>query len=151
MHKINSLLLSNGYTQIPLLVNGAGHLTCIVKLNGIPALMTVDTGATATCIDRLSSSKFNLDQRESRELASGLGVYGEATEKARIAEFRIGDLVLYNLAVTILDLDHINHAYGEQNIPTIDGVLGADLFIERAAVIDFGGKLLFLKRAPIGR
>lgn len=138
-------LLASGFIGISITLNSAGHLTIPVRINRIAALMTVDTGASSTCIDENRTFPFNLHPHASGDRATGLGVYGEITQAAQIDSLRIGSLELRRQTIVILSLDHINHAYSEQSIPPIDGVIGSDLLNQLHGIIDYSSLTLFLR------
>jgi len=145
-HKHINLLATNGFSRIPLILNSAGHLSIAVRINGVDALMTVDTGASATCLDDSRVFHFGVSPQISEDRATGLGVYGESTQAATVDSIEIGELLLRRKTIVILNLDHINHAYSEQKIPLIDGVIGSDLLKEMYGIIDYPNLLLFLAK-----
>ncbi len=57
----------------------------------------------------------------------------------------IGNLLISEIEVAVLDLSTINIAYRELGHPEVLGVIGSDILMKYKAVIDFGKKVLVLK------
>jgi hypothetical protein len=65
-----------------------------------------------------------------------------ASSTAIIENIRIGDLLISNLEVAVLDLSTINIAYRQLNHPEVLGVLGGDILMKYKAVINYGKKTI---------
>ena len=62
-----------------------------------------------------------------------------------VKKIKIGELLIENYDVVLLDLSHVNHSYEQANLKTIDGVLGSDILLQYNAIIDYEKKILKLK------
>ncbi len=124
------------------------HLLIRIRVNDKPAHVLIDTGASKTVFDRERSKRF-LDEKSFEkhdQLSTGLGTSSMATELAIIQTISIGKVMVRNYKAAVVDLSHVNAAYSKLNKKPIDGVLGSDILREKSAIIDFGKKVLVLKK-----
>ncbi len=66
--------------------------------------------------------------------------------KATIAELRVGDFIIRDFEVAVLDLSHINQAYKSLGFGQVLGVIGSDLLQEYKALIDYESRTLTLRK-----
>ncbi len=78
------------------------------------------------------------------QLSKGLGTDGMEGHRCTIAQFILGDLVIEQFEVTLLDLSHVNSSYSELGLAPIDMVLGGDILRDYSAVLDYGSLELIL-------
>lgn len=112
-----------------------------------PFKVVLDTGASRTAFDRdlLIQANEMADIVASERLSTGLGTNTMESATAVIENIWIGDMMIPELEVAVLDLSTINVAYRELGHPEVLGVLGSDILMKYNAVIDFGKKILKLK------
>jgi len=112
-----------------------------------PFKVVLDTGASRTAFDRdlLIQANEMADIVASERLSTGLGTNTMESATAVIENIWIGDMMIPELEVAVLDLSTINVAYRELGYPEVLGVLGSDILMKYHAVIDFGKKELKLK------
>ncbi|MFA6247407.1 MAG: aspartyl protease family protein [Mucilaginibacter sp.] len=112
-----------------------------------PFKVVLDTGASRTAFDRnlLIQANEMADIVASERLSTGLGTNTMESATAVIENIWIGDMMIPELEVAVLDLSTINVAYRELGYPEVLGVLGSDILMKYHAVIDFGKKTLKLK------
>ncbi len=122
------------------------HLVVAAFINGQLANLLLDTGASQTVMDHNRMALFTTDTvfESSGQLSKGLGTDGMEGHRFTILQFILGDLVLDDFEVTLLDLSHVNSSYFELDIPSIDMVLGGDVLQDYAAVLDYGSQQLIL-------
>lgn len=124
------------------------HLLISVRVNGKPARLLIDTGASKSVFDKsrietfLSADKFEKHDK----LSTGLGTSTMKSFLAVIDKMSIGKLEIKNYKTVIIDLSHVNVAYGQLKQKPIDGVLGSDVLKKYKAVIDYGKKKLVISR-----
>jgi len=101
--------------------------------------MLIDTGASKTVLDlnEFQSSFPNLTLTKRDELSTGLGTNSMESSSAILSHFQLGNLLIENLEIALLDLSHIQNAYRELNLPPIQGVLGNDIWVPYQAIIDY--------------
>lgn len=112
-----------------------------------PFKVVLDTGASRTAFDRelLIQANEEADIVASERLSTGLGTNTMESATAVIENIWIGDMMIPEMEVAVLDLSAINVAYRELGHPEVLGVLGSDVLMKYNAVVDFGKKRLLLK------
>lgn len=123
------------------------HLMVKVKLNGKIARMVLDTGASKTVFDNHKIRKYlKAEQFEKNDqLSTGLGTNSMESHSVVVKKMIIGELVVPDFKIILLDLTHISQSYAQMGLPPIDGVLGGDILYEFNAIIDYGKKIMHLK------
>ena len=130
-------------------IEGDGfHLVIEAMLNGRPALMLVDTGASRTVFDQDRIRHFIPDfvLHPTDKASTGLGTDSMASHLSKLDKLEIGDLCIRDLEIVLLDLVHVNQSYASIGLMAIDGVLGSDLLEAHQAIIDYGKKELLFTR-----
>jgi len=140
-------LAAHGYTAVPLTVNAVGHFELAAEVNGRPARLLLDTGASHTIFATPSAQRLGLQTAPSTERAGGVGTSDHATETTIIDELRLGGVRLQRVAAWTFDLDHVNRALANQGGAPVDGALGGDLLRPAEAVIDYARAMLYLRPA----
>ena len=109
--------------------------------------VVLDTGASRTAFDHTLLLAANEDANiiASERLSTGLGTNSMQSATAVINNIWIGELLIPELEVAVLDLSTINVAYRELGHPEVLGVVGSDILVKFKAVIDFGKQILVLK------
>ena len=109
--------------------------------------MVVDTGASQTVMDRERVHRFVKERefKKSESLSTGLGTNSMESHIAHIRKMQLGDLILKDNSLLLLDLSMVNKSYQQIGIKEIDGILGSDILMNHQAVIDFNKKVLKLK------
>lgn len=112
-----------------------------------PFKVVLDTGASRTAFDRdlLIQANEEANIIASERLSTGLGTNTMESATAVIENIWIGDMMIPEMEVAVLDLSTINVAYRELGHPEVLGVLGSDVLMKYNAVVDFGKKRLLLK------
>ena len=128
---------------IPLELTESQHLLCTLSINGKPARLLVDTGASNSCIAVSKRNDFNLTQ-EAEELpltAAGKEKIKAYNTTESTLKFEVHALGTVNFI--LIDMGTINDALEENGSVSIDGILGADVLIANNAKINY--KKLSLK------
>lgn len=115
------------------------HVAVTAFINGQMANVLIDTGASQTVLDRNRVHIFS-DQTEfekSEQTSKGLGTDGMETHRFTITQFLLGDLLLEEMEVTLLDLSHVNGSYTALKLAPIDMVLGGDMLQRHGALVDY--------------
>lgn len=135
-------------------IEGDGfHLQVKVKVNGKPALMIVDTGASRTVFDKTQIANFlQLEEvAEHDRVSTGLGTSNMISQVVTLGRFSLGKLQLKLFPAVVLDLQHVNHTYDALGFAPIVGVLGCDVLVAHKAVIDFVKKSMALQPLKAGK
>lgn len=124
------------------------HCFVNLKINdGIAVRMVLDTGASRTVFDYKLIKELALlnELRPDKDKATGIGTNSMKGYNLIIKRFTLGKLIYKNYKAGILDLDHVNKAYKQINMPKVEGILGSDLFLHYQAIINYKDKTLYLK------
>lgn len=124
------------------------HPKLEIGVNGQCEMAILDTGASKTAFDReLLSQLMPQENFEAVErLSTGLGTNSMQCYKAKIAELKVGDFLIRDFEVAVLDLSHINQAYEALGFGQVLGVVGSDLLQEYKALIDYESQTLTLRK-----
>lgn len=131
--------------EIPLRFSGSQHLLGDFELNGHPAIFLIDTGASNSCMDAQLALRFNLDPEGEPLPMTGAGNEKLHAIASKKSELHYRQQLLARLEFMLIDMQSINAAFEEQGEARIDGILGADLLLPQAAVINYKKKQLCLQ------
>lgn len=131
--------------EVVKLEDNSFHIITTIQIGCLEGDFIIDTGASVTVIDKCTP--FNYETLEDvSEIYSG-GVCGELNEVklVNVAQFRIGDHLLPNVHVALIDLQYVNALYEKYLQRRVAGLLGCDFCVKYNAVIDYENKWLTLK------
>lgn len=125
------------------------HLVLSIRVNGKPARMVLDTGASKTVFDKTNIKKFlKLEKFESHDkLSTGLGTNDMKSHLVVIKKMKVGEINISDYKSVVIDLSHVNNAYLHMKQKPIDGILGSDILRKYKAVIDYSEGMLLLRKA----
>ncbi len=141
-----NFLAGRSFTRIPMRLNANGHFDVEGGLNSHATKFIVDTGSANTLIDTQLAVKSGTG-------VTALGGYGaggagnlvEGVNRAGVKELAIGNFKLVNAEVVVAHVSGeilLSKSAAESNA----GVLGQDYLSTNFAVIDMGGRALYLRR-----
>lgn len=135
--------------QIPLQIidlhEDGFHPLVEISVFGRAFILVLDTGASKTAFDHDTLKEINQSAiMLSDRLSTGLGTNSMVSSTAIIHDLYIGELLIPQLEVAVLDLSTINIAYRQLGHPEVLGVLGSDILMKYRAVVDFGKRILKL-------
>ncbi len=120
----------------------------------------IDTGSPNTVIDRNSVNTFGLTVEKTAATVGGL--FGRSWERfgaSKVKSIALGNCILTNVPVAILDLSDVNrqrsspetgsHIASSHNLAHINGVLGANEMMKFGMIIDCTRQMLYVN--PGGR
>ena len=146
MTSLKKILLKKGYVSIKLNRTLTNHIEIKAKINGVRGWFILDTGASNSCVDFTSASKFKLNAKESKIKAAGAGSSEMETQEAKKNELKIAKWRYKNFNLVLFDLSHVNIALENHGAKTVDGIIGADILDKGEAIIDYKNQRLYLKR-----
>jgi predicted aspartyl protease len=145
-HVLASFLASRGFARIPMRVNANDHFDVDGALNGHATRFIVDTGSANTLIDTQVAVKSGTGVTALASYgAGGAGGLVEGVNRTGVKELAIGNFKLANAEVVVAHVSGdvlLSKSGTESNA----GVLGQDYLSTNFAVIDMGGKTLYLRR-----
>jgi predicted aspartyl protease len=137
-------------TNIPIetiiIEDDGSHLLMKTKINGKNARVLIDTGASRTVFDLARIQEFVNDKTflQHDKYSTGLGTDSMPTSVVVLKSFRLGNLLINNFSVVLLDLQHVNNTYAKLGYEAIDGVLGNDILVKHKAIINYKKRTLSL-------
>jgi len=141
-----SFLTGRGFTRIPMRLNANAHFDVEGTLNGHATRFLVDTGSANTLIDTQVAVKSGTGVTALAGYgAGGAGNLVEGVNRTGVKELAIGNFKLANAEVVVAHVSGdilLSKSTAESNA----GVLGQDYLATNFAVIDMGGKALYLRR-----
>jgi predicted aspartyl protease len=140
-----SFLTGRGFTRIPMRLNANHHFDIEAALNGHPTRFLVDTGSANTLIDTQVAVKSGTGVTALTGYgAGGAGNLVEGVNRTGVKELAIGNFRLANAEVVVAHVSGdilLSKSAEESNA----GVLGQDYLATNFAVIDMGGRALYLR------
>ena len=117
------------FTVIAFNNNTGFHLLLKIKVNGKSVKLILDTGASSTVFDKERIAKLITIKKvdKNKNAIRGIGKKTMDLHTTVFSKIKIGDLIIKNYKAALIDLSHVNNAYGAIGVPTIDGVLGNDI------------------------
>jgi predicted aspartyl protease len=140
-----SFLSNRGFTRVPLRLNANHHFDVEATLNGHGTRFIVDTGAATTLIDKETAVRsgttitalWGVGGNGAGGLHGGLG-------RASVKQLEIGSFKLANSEVAVAHVSAdilLSKSAAESNA----GVLGQEYLSSNFAIIDVGGRALYLR------
>lgn len=122
------------------------HLIVKVKINSKSARLVLDTGASQTVLDMNHIDRFTTQKKFKKHEghSSGIGSSSMESHMFHTDKFQVGDFVLTNTELVLLDMVHVNKSYELIKKKPVDGVLGGDILKMFQANIDYAKKQLTL-------
>ena len=137
------------FEALPLERSAQNHLLLHARINGKPALLTVDTGAPISAVALNRREHFGLRPIPAgSEIPTRLNVNGAFSNVVVAKTLTLGSLNLMDEPLVAIDLRGRAGATRRLNEPAIDGIIGADILFPTKAVLDCERQLLVLKMDP---
>lgn len=130
--------------QIKLKLTKTRHLVCQSRINGVRAVLLIDTGASNSCIALAEKENFKIEANGEPFEASGAGKDKVKAVLGHQCDLIIGRHAVGKHAFVLLDMQHINSTLMHENAKPINGILGADFLNKNQAIIDYKNKSLDL-------
>ena len=122
---------------ISFLLTSSNHILIECKINNVSGTFIVDTGASNSCINYLSTSKFNLEFKKSNEKASSATSEINETYYSKNNKLKIGDFQKNNFDLVLFDMTFINNSLKEKGVSGVDGIIGGDILNELNVCINY--------------
>ena len=141
-----SFLAGRGFTRVSMRLNANSHFDVEGALNAHATRFLVDTGSANTLIDTQVAVKSGTGVTALTGYgAGGAGNLVEGVNRTSVKELAIGNFKLANAEVVVAHVSGdilLSKSEAESNA----GVLGQDYLATNFAIIDMGGKALYLRR-----
>ncbi|HEY2802043.1 MAG TPA: aspartyl protease family protein [Chthoniobacterales bacterium] len=140
------------YQALPLERSHQNHLLLRAHINGKPALLGVDTGASVSAIALDRRKHFGLAPLPGgSDLPPQLRINGGFNGLAIAHHLRLGALILVDEPMVAIDLNGPAPAAREFPEQQLDGLIGTDILFPTAAVLDCTQQVLYMKVDPDAR
>ncbi len=131
--------------SISFIISSTNHIIIECEVNYVSGVFLVDTGASNSCINYLSASKFNIDFKKSNEIASSATNKISETYHSKNNTLKIGDCEITNFDIVLFDMTFINNSLKEKEINELEGIIGGDILNQLNACINYKKKEIILE------
>ena len=139
----------SSYQVLPLELSRQNHFLVRAKINGKPALLGVDTGASLSAIDLHRRKHFRVTGLPgSSKLPPQLRINGGFNRLAIARHLQLGRLTLVDEPLVAIDLAGPAPTAREFPEERLDGLIGTDVLFPTGAVLDCARQLLVMKLNP---
>ena len=119
-------------------------MVCQSRVNGVKAILLIDTGASNSCISHAERENFKIEENGEPFQASGAGKDKVKAVMGHQCDLILGRHDMGKHAFVLLDMQHINATLMNENVKPINGILGADFLKKNQAIVDYKNKVLIL-------
>jgi hypothetical protein len=123
------------------------HLFVAGSINGLSCNFIIDTGASKT-VFALNYIQNILDEVPAAQpdiQSAGITASNMNSHSGVAREFRLGNLVIFNMNIILIDLSSIDELYRKFTDKTIWGLIGSDILLQYKATLDYGKQTLCLR------
>ena len=131
--------------KVGFLLTNSNHILIECEINYISGIFIIDTGASNSCINYLSASKFNVEFKKSNETASSATNEINETYFSKNNKLKIGDFQKNDYTLVLFDMTFINNSLKEKGISEVDGIIGGDILNELNVCINYKKKEISLE------
>ena len=142
---------SASHRGIPMRVSAIGHMIVTGQVRGRTVEVLVDSGATATIVDRSWAVAAGLPLRTVKGQGFGAGGANLALAELDGVTLSVGGMVLGGLGLVAIDLGNVGAGLARNRAAPFQVILGADALRRWRAVIDFRTSTLWLAPPPVRR
>lgn len=129
------------------------HIFVAAGINGRPARLLIDTGASRTVFDREKIRDFISPEQvfeDIDKLSTGLGTNTMKSQTVTLDRLQLGRIILRDFPAIVLDMQHVNQSFNLLGLEAIAGVLGGDLLNTLQARIDYRELYISLEHTKPG-
>tara|TARA_B100000886_G_scaffold71622_1_gene45748 strand:- start:3276 stop:3689 length:414 start_codon:yes stop_codon:yes gene_type:complete len=130
---------------ISFVLTDSNHIQIECEVNYVSGIFLVDTGASNSCINYLSASKFNIEFKKTNEKASSATNKISKTYHSKNNTLKIGDYEITNFDIVLFDMTFINNSLKEKEINEVQGIIGGDILNQLNACINYKKKEIILE------
>ncbi len=130
---------------ISFLLTNSNHILIECELNYVSGIFIVDTGASNSCVNYLSASKFNIEFEVFNEKASSATEEINEIFNSKKNVLKIGGIQKNDFDLVLFDMTFINNSLKEKDISNVDGIIGSDILNELNACVNYKKKEISLE------
>ncbi len=137
------------FQALPLERSKQNQLLVRAQINGLPALLGVDSGAALSAVSLSRRAHFRMSvPPDTSKIPARVRINGGFGRVTIARQLRLGSLILLDEPMVAIDLSSPARAAREFHEQELDGILGADVLFPTRAVIDCDAQVLFMKIDP---
>lgn len=112
--------------------------------DGTPACWIIDTGASKSVFDKNLSAYYHFLESDNvcDYQSAGINQGMMETSVGKLTFLRLGDLIITEKKVALIDLNHVNKIYGKYTTYRIAGLLGGDILMVYRCCISYESKTI---------
>jgi predicted aspartyl protease len=129
--RLGALLAGRGFTRIPMQVNSRRHFEVACRLNQRNSVITIETCATLTSITHRTAAAAGITSINAALRAQAAGGSTSPVKTGQVREFSIGGVPIIGSDISVTNSDF--------------NIFGLDYLARYSAVIDLGGRSLYLR------
>ena len=133
------------FSTINFKLTKSNHIQIECEVNYITGKFLIDTGASNSCINYSSSTKFNVKFKKSNETASSATNEISETYYSEDNTLKIGDFQKNDFDLVLFDMSFINNSLEKKGVSAVDGIIGGDILNELNASISYKKKVISLE------
>lgn len=130
--RLGELLARRGFTRIPLQINSRRHFEAACRLNQQNSVITIETFSTLTAITSRTAAGAGIASVNTTHRVQAAGGTTSPLKTGQVHEFSIGGVPIIGPEISVTNSDF--------------NVFGIDYLARYSAVIDLGGRSLYLRR-----
>tara|TARA_Y200000002_G_scaffold247017_1_gene204394 strand:- start:1129 stop:1542 length:414 start_codon:yes stop_codon:yes gene_type:complete len=123
----------------------SNHILIECKINYVSGIFIVDTGASNSCVNYLSASKFNIEFEVSNEKASSATDEINEIFISKKNILKIGNCQKNDFDLVLFDMTFINNSLKEKGVSEVDGIIGGDILNKLNVCINYKKKEISLE------
>jgi predicted aspartyl protease len=134
------------YQAIAIKKLSTGHDVIAATLNGVNAKFVIDTGAKMSVINERLLSKYSIDRKSMLSKEKAAGAAGEVVAELyplNSLYFKENKIQIPTIAST--ELSQVINGLGYSTGVWVDGIIGQDVLLAHAGIIDSSNKQLLIK------
>ena len=131
--------------KLGFLLTSSNHILIECEINYALGIFIVDTGASNSCINYFSASKFNIEFEASNEKASSATDEINEIFNSKKNTLKIGNFQKNDFDVVLFDMTFINNSLKEKGVSEVDGIIGGDILNELNVCINYKKKEINLE------
>ena len=145
---LHHFLLQQNYTPVSLQQTPTRHFATYGTINNQSMLFIIDTGASHSCLDQQSATeKLHLVPSEiDHDKVIGFGTNEGIRSLSFLETITLGEFLISEFAISVIDLSNINQALTVFDFPPIDGIIGADILAQYNALISYENECMYLRK-----
>ncbi len=130
---------------ISFLLTNSNHILIQCEVNHVLGIFIVDTGASNSCINYFSASKFEIEFKASNEKASSATDEINEIFSSNNNILKIGNFQKNDFDLVLFDMTFINNSLQEKGVSPVDGIIGSDILNELNACVNYKKKEINLE------